>query len=152
MTDNDLQSKDDEIDSRQGIGKFRHWFREAVDKADIWRQEAEQDYDFVAGKQWTDEDKRALEDSGRPAITINRIKPLINVLSGYQRLNRYDIDFLPRTSDDIDICAIRKGITKYVLDRSDYDSEESQAFEDAVIGGLGWLEAGYEFNEERTDG
>lgn len=152
MTDNDLQSKDDEIDARQGIGKFRHWFREAVDKADIWRQEAEQDYDFVAGKQWTDEDKRALEDSGRPAITINRIKPLINVLSGYQRLNRYDIDFLPRTSDDIDICAIRKGITKYVLDRSDYDSEESQAFEDAAIGGLGWLEAGYEFNEERTDG
>jgi len=152
MAENDLQDTDDGIDSRQGIGKFRRWFREAVDKADVWRKEAEQDYDFVAGKQWTEADKKKLEDSGRPAITINRIKPLINVLSGYQRLNRYDIDFLPRTSDDIDICTVRKGITKYVLDQCGYDNEESEAFEDAAIGGLGWMEVGYKFNEDMTDG
>ena len=152
MAENDLQDTDDEIDTRQGIGKYRRWFREAVDKADVWRKEAEQDYDFVAGKQWTEADKHKLEQSGRPAITINRIKPLINVLSGYQRLNRYDIDFLPRTSDDIDICTVRKGITKYVLDQCGDDNEESEAFEDAAIGGLGWMEVGYKFNEDMTDG
>ena len=152
MAENDLQDTDDEIDTRQGIGKYRRWFREAVDKADVWRKEAEQDYDFVAGKQWTEADKHKLEQSGRPAITINRIKPLINVLSGYQRLNRYDIDFLPRTSDDIDICTVRKGITKYVLDACGYDNEESQAFLDAAIGGLGWMEVGYKVNDDMTDG
>ena len=70
MAENDLQDTDDEIDTRQGIGKYRRWFREAVDKADVWRKEAEQDYDFVAGKQWTEADKHKLEQSGRPAITI----------------------------------------------------------------------------------
>ena len=152
MAENDLQDTDDEIDTLQGIGKYRRWFREAVDKADVWRKEAEQDYDFVAGKQWTEADKHKLEQSGRPAITINRIKPLINVLSGYQRLNRYDIDFLPRTSDDIDICTVRKGITKYVLDACGYDNEESQAFLDAAIGGLGWMEVGYKVSDDMTDG
>lgn len=134
------------------IGKFRTWFREAADYASDWRAEARQDYDFVAGKQWEEEDVRRFEEQGRPAITINRIKPLINVLSGYQRLNRYDIDFLPRTGDDIDICTVRKGITKYVLDTCDYDSQESHAFLDAAIGGVGWLEAGYKYDPEINDG
>ena len=34
------------------IGKFRRWFEEAADWAADWREEAKQDYDFVAGKQW----------------------------------------------------------------------------------------------------
>lgn len=134
------------------IAKYRRWFREAVDGNEKWRRAAQEDYDFVAGKQWKEEDIRAFEASGRPAITINRIKPLINVLSGYQRLNRYDIDFLPRTGDDIDICQVRKGITKYVMDRCDYDSQESEAFLDAAVGGLGWLDVGYKFDDELQDG
>lgn len=134
------------------IGKFRQQFREAADFWSGWREAARQDYEFVSGKQWSKEDIKAFESSGRPAITINRIKPLINVLSGYQRLNRYDIDFLPRTSDDIDICQVRKGLTKYILDECEYDKHESQAFLDAVIGGIGWLDVGYKFDQEIGDG
>lgn len=134
------------------ISKFRRWFREASDHMADWRAEAKQDYDFVAGKQWEEADRAKLEESGRPAITVNRIKPLINVLSGYQRLNRYDIEFLPRTSDDVNICAVRKGITKYILDSCDYDSEESHAFLDSAIGGIGWFEVGYKYNPEVNDG
>ncbi len=134
------------------VSRFRQWFREAVDGASDWRDAAQEDYDFVTGQQWTDEEKQVFEESGRPTITVNRIKPLINVLSGYQRLNRYDIDFLPRTNDDIDICQVRKGMTKYVLDRSDYEKEESLAFLDASIGGLGWFSVEYRYDEERGDG
>ena len=152
MNDGDVQQPTDADDRLSGIGKYRQWFREAVDAADTWRQEAQEDYDFVAGRQWREEDRRELERSGRPALVINRIKPLVNVLSGYQRLNRYDIDFLPRTNDDIDVCTVRKGMTKYILDRCDYDTEESTAFLDAAIGGVGWLAVGYKFNEEMTDG
>lgn len=148
-----IDATDTEAESKyEGIGKFREWFREAVDASNMWRKEAEEDYDFVSGRQWTDADKKALERSGRPPLTINKIKPLINVLSGYQRLNRYDIDFLPRTSDDIDVCQVRKGITKYVLDHCHYDREESNAFLDAAIGGIGWMSVGYKFNDEMTDG
>ena len=134
------------------IGTYREQFRAAVDAASDWREAARRDYEFVAGKQWEEAEVRAFHQSGRPAITINRIKPLINVLSGHQRLNRYDIDFLPRTNDDMEICQVRKGMTKYILDRCGYDREESQVFLDAVIGGIGWFEVGYRFNEAATDG
>lgn len=147
IEETELQAKDE-----SAIGKFRQWFREASDYAADWRAEAKQDYAFVAGKQWEEADIRKFEESGRPAITINRIKPLINVLSGYQRLNRYDIEFLPRTNDDVNICQVRKGITKYILDECDYDSQESHAFLDSVVGGLGWFEVGYKYDPEINDG
>lgn len=134
------------------VEKFRKWFREAVDGSESWRTEAIEDYEFVAGKQWSEEDIAAFEEMGKPAITINRIKPLINVLSGYQRLNRYDIDFLPRTGDDVNVCEVRKGMTKYVLDQCDYDSQESHAFLDAAICGIGWFDVGYQFDESMQDG
>ena len=125
------------------LRRFREWFRASVDKWEDWRDAAAEDFEFVSGKQWRGKDKRVLEDSGRPAITINKIKPLVNVLSGYQRLNRYDINFLPRTNDDMDLCQVRQGITKYVMDRCDYEYQESATFLDGAIGGIGWFEVKY---------
>jgi hypothetical protein len=137
---------------KEGIARYRQWFREAVDAADAWRQEAQEDYDFVAGQQWTDAEVKDFEEQHRPTLTINRIKPIINVVSGYQRVNRYDIDFKPRTGDDIDICQVRKGVTKYIMDECDFDAQESQAFLDAIISGLGWFSVGYRWDDEIGDG
>lgn len=134
------------------LAKCRQWFKEAVDGGQEWRKAAKEDYEFTAGKQWTDEEIQAFQEDGRPAITINRIKPLLNILSGYQRLNRYDIEFLARTSDDVELCQVRRGITKYVLDRCDYDSVESQVFFDCAIGGLGWFGVRYKYDHEIQDG
>ncbi len=103
---------------------------------------------FAVGNQPTWDEK----ESGRPALTINRIKPLMNLLSGWQRTNRYDIDFLARTPDDGDVCAVRKGITKYILDRCEYASEESAVFLDCAIGGLGYFFVGYEYDDDGSDG
>lgn len=136
----------------EGVYRYRRWFREAIDYWRDWQREAREDYEFVRGDQWSKEDKARFAESGRPAITINRIKPLINILSGYQRLNRYDIEFLPRTNDDGQICQVRKGITKYVMDQCGYDNEESNAFLDCAIGGLGWLAVEYEPDESGNDG
>lgn len=132
--------------------KYKKWFTDAVDAAQEWRDEAKEDRNFYEGRQWRSADKKSLEEHGRPAITINRIKPLLNVLSGYQRLNRYDIDFLPRTNDDMQLAQVRKGVTKYIMDRSHYNYEESDVFMDGVTGGIGWFEVGYKWDWEIMDG
>ncbi len=134
------------------LSRCRKWFRVAVDSGQRWREEAKEDYEFTAGRQWSDEEKKAFKEDGRPAITINKIKPLLNILSGYQRLNRYDIDFLARTSDDVELCQVRRGITKYVMDRCDYDAVESRVFLDCSIGGLGWFNVRYKYDNEIQDG
>lgn len=140
------------LQETERLRKFKRWFSDAVEASQEWRTEAKEDIEFYNGKQWNPDDKKTLEDSGRPAITVNRVKPLINVLSGYQRLNRYDIDFLPRTNDDMRQAQLRKGITKYILDRSHYNYEESDGFKDGILTGLGWYEVGYQFDWGAQDG
>ena len=73
---NDVRAAPEE--NKIGLGKIREWFQDAVDKSRNWRKEAKEDYRFVSGKQWKNADKEQLEKFGRPAITINKIKPLMN--------------------------------------------------------------------------
>lgn len=142
-----------EIADNNKLVKFKEWFKHSVRATNEWRKQAREDCGFYTGKdQWSRKDLESLAEKGKPAITINKIKALLNVLSGYQRLNRYDIDFLPRTNDDSDLANVRKGITKYVMDASDYNNEESDVFLDGALTGLGWFEVGYGFDYTKMDG
>lgn len=134
------------------ISRIRSWFKQAVDHGSEWRKLAREEYDFVRGKQWTDDDKAALTEKGRPALTINKIRPHLNILSGYQRVNRYEVAFEPRTSDDFESCEIRKGVTKYIMDNCDYNDVESAVFMDGVIGGIGWFHVFYDWDYTAMDG
>ena len=140
------------LEPKYEIGKYRQWFRDAADFWRDWQTEAREDYEFVEGKQWNESDRKKLAETGRVPLVINRIKPLINLLSGYQKLHRYDVNFLGRTPDDVELAEVRKDVTKYICDRCGYDNEESAAFEDMAIGGLGWLFVGYKVNEETGKG
>mgnify|MGYP001015525318 FL=1 len=137
------------IDSSE---RFRSSFKQAVEHHKKWREKAKEDYEFYVGDQWNSADLGSLKEQQRPAITINKIKPLISLLSGWQRLNRYEPDFLPRTADDLELCKVRKGVTKFVFDRNDYEYKESRVFFDGIICGKGWLSAEYEWNYESLDG
>ena len=134
------------------LSKFKRWFRDAVDHSNEWRKEANEDIRFYRGEQWDKSDLKDMEESRKPAITINKINPLINILSGYQRLNRYDIEFLPRTQGDNEQAALRKGITKYILDRSHYNYEETDVFSDGILTGIGWFEVFYNYDKLTGDG
>ena len=59
---------------QSGVGLYRRW-----------QDEAREDYDFVEGRQWTKAELMRFRETMRPAITINRIRPLLNLLSGYRR-------------------------------------------------------------------
>lgn len=149
---NSGDGKDIALETNERLIKFQNWFKDAVDASHEWREAAKEDYDFYNGRQWDADDRRNLEEHHRPVITINRIKPLMNVLSGYQRLNRYDINFLPRTNDDMKQAQLRKGVTKYVMDASHYNYEESDVFIDSAVAGLGWFEVGYKFDWSTMEG
>ena len=141
-----------ELKRTPDLSKRRTEFRAAVDKNMEWRDEAREDYEFYRGLQWNKETERALMEQGRPVITDNRIKPLINLVSGYQRLNRYEPEFLPRTNKDNDLCSVRKGLTKYIFDQCDYGTEESRMFLDGAIGGRAWLEVSYDIDYASLEG
>lgn len=64
-----------------------------------------------------------MKEKSRPVITINRIRSVINLLSGYAVQNETELDFLHRSEEDDRVARGRaKGITKYTFDKTNYQS------------------------------
>lgn len=117
-----------------------------------WRKAAKEDYRFVQGKQWDDGDSEKLSKQGRPTITINRCRPMINQVSGYFGQSMPEANFLPRTEGDDEICNIAKGITKYVYDKCMYPRHKKKVCRDRLICGKGYYWVFYDFDYDKMDG
>lgn len=114
-------------------------FKKHEAHAKSWHEEAEQCFDMAAGYQWSDEDKAHLEDEvGKKAITYNRIDPFLDAVVGLEMLNRQEVRYLPRTLDDVGLNETLTGAAEWVRDLCDAEIEESEAFKDTLIGGMGW--------------
>lgn len=135
-------SEDDTPLSQQDDLSLAAAVRRDVDKADkrqqAWRREAQQAFDYVAGDQWSDEDKAVLRAQGRPPVTFNRLGVLIDAICGSQINNRQEMKFLPRTINDQGSADIIQGVVNWARDQADAEDEESEAFRDLAICGMGW--------------
>lgn len=134
------------------LSGYKLLFSNAVQAENQWRSAAREDAEFYGGDQWDSLAKATLIEGKRPAITINKIRPLINLLSGYQRLNRYDPDFLPRTAGDLEKVKIAQAVTSYLFDTLDYDEVESRVALDSWITGRGWFSSGWRWDWESLEG
>ena len=141
------------------VQKLRNWYRDARSHFADWYDEARECYDFVAGEQWNTDDVQTLEEEDRPAIVFNRIAPVIDVVAGTEVSNRQETRYLPREQGDVGVNEMLTGAAAWARDNCDAEDEESDAFLDMVICGMGWANTrmDYELDEdgmvfiERTD-
>jgi hypothetical protein len=117
-----------------------HWAR--------WRTEARESYDFFAGVQWSEDDSAILREQNRPVVTFNRIARTINAVAGLELQNRQEVRFLPRTLDDSGVTELLTGAAKWARDNCDAEDEESEAFQDALICGVGWTETRIDYEQD----
>lgn len=113
-----------------------------------WRQEAKDAYDFVAGRQWDEADIAKLNEERRPAITFNRVAAMIDAVCGAQVNNRNEIKFLARAGDDGGKAELLNGVARWVMDQTNAEDEDSEAFRDVAIAGMGWTETRMDYEEE----
>ena len=105
-----------------------------------WREEARECYAFVAGDQWRPEDKARLEKMMRAPVVFNRIAPMIDAVAGSEVNNRQTVQYIPRQVGDRGLNEVLTGAADYIRDNCDAEDEESDAFLDAVICGVGVTE------------
>lgn len=105
-----------------------------------WREEAREFYAFKAGDQWSTEEKAELEANMRLPVVFNRIDPMVEAVGGSEINNRQQVQYVPRQVGDSGVNEVLTGAADYFRDNCDAEDEESDAFMDVVVCGVGVTE------------
>lgn len=143
-----------------------------------WYTEMKPDFGFYEGgdAQWEAADISKMNEESKPHTTFNFIQPSINAVNGMEVSNRQEVTYLPRTTqttpaqqtpagvappgvaaqppvpvpgaDDTGPAEMYTAAGAYFRDECDAEDEESDAFQDTAICGMGWSETRVDFEDE----
>lgn len=129
---------------------FRRW-QDARDGLADWRTQAREDYDFVAGHQWSADDLARLEEQERPAVTFNRMGVMVDAVCGLEVSSRQQVTYYPKEPGDVEVSEIETAAANWVNEQCHGEDEDSEAFRDATICGVGATEMKMDY-EANPDG
>jgi len=113
-----------------------------------FREEAEEEYNFINGHQWTDEEIAQLEEKQRAPIVFNRTAAVIASVAGSEVNNRTEVRFIPREIGDVKPNEVLTAGAEWFRDQANAEDEESQSFYDLLICGIGWTETKLDFDKD----
>lgn len=133
------------------LSMFERWDVALAGKWGSWVEEAKQAYDFAAGHQWVPEDRAAMEDNGKIPVVFNITAPTLDAVAGAEIQNRQQTQYFPREIGDQGVAdALTQG-AKYINDECNGDMEDSEAFYDTLICGIGWTESAPDIDGDNID-
>lgn len=153
--DEDNQQPDDdgkttELDNIALYNRLKDYFEFDYEHSQEWRAKAKGWFGFVSGDQWDKLDRSYLEEQKRPIITFNRVISIIKAVAGIEINGRHETVYLPRGTNPGQVRAneILTGASQWMADGCDAEDEQSSAFQDSLVCGMGWTEATIEYEEE----
>ena len=129
------------------LTQFRDWSKE-LDAWAKWKKEADEAFRFVAGHQWDDDTKAAMEGQNRVPMVLNLTGPMVDAVVGAEINGRSEVKYLPRGVEDGGMSELLSRAAEWVRDECDGEMEESQAYRDAFICGLGAIEGRMDYEDE----
>lgn len=135
------------------VRQCEEWWRDSSRRTRKARNAIKDDFAFYAGNQWSQQDEAHLKELKRPIVTFNRVAPTIDAVAGTEETNRQETRFIPRDKSREDGAASEMWTetARWVRDECDAEDEESHAFRDSVICGMGWTDTWVDF-EASPDG
>jgi len=102
---------------------------------------------FYRGNQWDPADISALDDEGRPALTINTILPTVNTVLGEQSTRRADVNFKPTGNGTQDIANVLNKLYLQISANNKLDWLEGTVFADGLIQDRGYFDVRIDFTD-----
>lgn len=124
---------------------FGEWDRELDSHWSGWRKEARECFDMFAGRSWTKTERAEMEDLNRVPVEFNRSLPLVKAVAGAEITGRLRVDYKPRTLGDSVTNEMLTSGAEWIRDECDAGGEESQAFLNTLICGIGATETRLDF-------
>lgn len=120
--------------------RLQTWAKAAIEHWRPWWEVSSAEFDFYAGRQWSEDDKAILERQLRPAITFNRTAPVIDSLVGMEINNREMVQVYPRKIGAAKQSDLWTSALMWARDEASASAEEADAFIDLAISGVGWTD------------
>jgi hypothetical protein len=133
------------------LEQFVRDFEAAEDATYDARKLAERDIDYFHEKQWTAEEKSALEKRGQPVVTFNRIKRKVNSLQGLEKQTRKDPKAFPRNPADEEAARAATDALRFICDDSNWDDKRSEAALDLAVAGTAAIMVGVKQTKRGID-
>ena len=137
------------------IERLREWYLGASspDANKGWRGRAVKARGFYTGKdQWPEGAEQLLEAQGRPALTINRILPIVNVITGQQLKNPTELRLYARKRSTKPLADLGSSLIKHAMEScAGYDAV-SDCYRDGVITGKGWVTIDQVYDKDPVTG
>jgi hypothetical protein len=129
------------LDAKNQFTILQRWLFADMDASATWRTQATSDLGFVAGDQLSEEDKAILDEANRPHVVFNRFLAIIKAIAGMEINGRHEIVFTPVENDDTVVSEILSGTSKSMGNGCDAEDEQSEAFQQCGITGIGVTES-----------
>ncbi len=130
---------------------FHRWLMSAQRYEERWRKSNQQNFEYYDGRQWTDGEEGEIEERGQQPTVINIIQPTVDMVRSMEYDKRADIQVCGREDSDSGKAQLLTALLKQVFDVCDFDYYHSEAFQEALIGGRGWMECGVKTDETGKD-
>jgi hypothetical protein len=128
---------------RNGAAKYagpshatlRAYLENYEDVSDGARKKSELSRDYYDGKQWTDTERKKIEDRKQPVITVNKIKRKINYLVGLEIKTRTDPKVYPVTpKHEADAQSVTDAL-RYAATKAKFEKVKTQVIAEMLIEG-----------------
>jgi hypothetical protein len=107
---------------------------------------------YAVGQQWDKDVLEANKARRKFSLTINRIFPIVNQLSGYDAKNPKDVKIRPLRGGTSKGAELLSALAKHTIDLSHAIRQQNQAFEDGIRCARGFIEADVSYDEDPFNG
>lgn len=152
--------------------RLRKWVAADIRDTAAWRKEARIDFAFHAGDQWEEADRVRMRENKKPCVVFNRVAPTCQAVMGMEVSNRQEVKYIPRTTssatapgpvdpltgqpaqqpipgaNDQGPAEMFTAAVQFLRDECDAEDEDTDAFQDTVICGMGWTETRIDYDED----
>ena len=117
-----------------------------------WQTVNQEGHNFYLDNQLTAKEEKILADQGMPTFTINRIIPIVEMLSFYATTNEPRWQAVGTEGSDSDVAAVHGDIADYIWYISNGKGVMSQIIQDACTKSVGYFQVFVDPNADRGMG
>lgn len=138
-------------DNKTLLTKVKQVLDEAVSSDRNFQSKAKESFRFRNNEQWDKQEKDILSEERRPALTLNVTKAHVDLVMGLNEDIKKRYVSTPVSRDDSFLCEVINNTVYWLHQNNDWDTEENNAFESALICGRGWVGIDFDIDEKKLD-